>query len=162
MITPGLGLVFWMTLTFAILLFLLAKFAWRPILNALNERETSIVDALNQAKLAREEVQNLKAENDRIIQEARIEKDNILREAREIRDRMINEAKDTAKAEGDKMLEAAKLAIAQEKASAVEEMKNQISTLSLAIAETILKQKLDNKDAQNTLVANILENKNLN
>ena len=77
MITPGLGLVFWMTLTFAVLMFLLAKFAWKPILSALNERETSIIDALNQAKLAREEVQNLKAENERIIHEARIEKDNI-------------------------------------------------------------------------------------
>lgn len=162
MITPGLGLVFWMTVTFAILLFLLGKFAWGPIMNALNERETSIVDALNQAKLAREEVQNLKAENDRIIQEARIEKDNILREAREIRDRMINEAKDTAKAEGEKLLEAAKLAIAQEKLAAVDEMKKQISTLSVDIAEVILKQKLENKEAQNTLVANILENKNLN
>lgn len=162
MITPGLGLLVWMSITFLILLFLLTKFAWKPIMNALNERETSIVDALNQAKLAREEVQNLKAENDRIIQEARIEKDNILREAREIRDRMINEAKDTAKAEGEKLLEAAKLAIAQEKLAAVDEMKKQISTLSVDIAEVILKQKLENKEAQNTLVANILENKNLN
>lgn len=162
MITPGLGLVFWMTLTFAILMFLLAKFAWRPILNALNERETSIVDALNQAKLAREEVQNLKAENERIIQEARIEKDNILREAREIRDRIVNEAKEVAKVEGDKMLEAAKTAIAMEKAAAVDEMKKQISTLSLDIAEVILKQKLNNTDAQNDLVSNFLENKNLN
>lgn len=162
MITPGLGLVFWMTLTFATLMFLLAKFAWRPILNALNERETSIVDALNQAKLAREEVQNLKAENERIIQEAKIEKDNILREAREIRDKIINEAKDAAKIEGDKMLEAAKQAIAMEKSAAVDEMKRQISTLSLDIAEVILKQKLDNKDAQNNLVTNFLENKNLN
>lgn len=162
MITPGLGLFVWMSITFLILLFLLTKFAWKPIMNALNERETSIVDALNQAKLAREEVQNLKAENDRIIQEARIEKDNILREAREIRDRMINEAKDTAKAEGEKLLEAAKLAIAQEKLAAVDEMKKQISTLSVDIAEVILKQKLENKEAQNTLVANILENKNLN
>lgn len=162
MITPGLGLVFWMTITFAILMFLLAKFAWKPILNALNERETSIVDALNQAKLAREEVQNLKAENERIIQEARIEKDHILKEAREIRDRIVNEAKDTAKVEGEKMIEAARHAIAMEKAAAVDEMKQQISTLSLDIAEAILKQKLDNKEAQNNLVANFLENKNLN
>ena len=162
MITPGLGLLFWMTLTFGILLFLLGKFAWKPILKALNERENSIVDALNQAKLAREEVANLKAENERIIQEAKIEKDNILKEAREIRDRMINEAKETAKVEGDKMLEAAKNAIAMEKAAAVDEMKQQISALSVEIAELILKQKLENKDAQNNLVANLLENKNLN
>lgn len=162
MITPELGLVFWMTVTFAILMFLLAKFAWRPILNALNERETSIVDALNQAKLAREEVQNIKAEHERIIQEARAEKDNILREAREVRNRIIGEAKDSAKAEGEKMIEAARHVIAMEKAAAVDEMKRQIGMLSLDIAEIILKQKLDNKDAQNDLVAHFLENKNLN
>ena len=162
MITPGLGLVVWMTLTFAVLMFLLAKYAWKPILNALNERETTIVDALNQAKLAREEVQNLKAENERIIQEAKIEKDNILREAREIRDRMINEAKDTAKVEGEKMIEAARQSIAMEKAAAIDDMKKQISSLSVDIAETILKKKLDNKDAQNDLVANLLNDKNLN
>lgn len=162
MITPGLGLVFWMTLTFATLMFLLAKFAWKPILNALNERETSIVDALNQAKLAREEVQNLKAENERIIQEAKIEKDNILKEAREIRDRIVNEARDTAKIEGEKMIEAARQTIAMEKNAAIDEMKQQISVLSVDIAEVILKQKLDNKEAQNNLVANYLENKNLN
>lgn len=162
MITPGLGLLFWMTLTFGVLLFLLGKFAWKPILNALNERENSIVDALNQAKLAREEVANLKAENERIIQEAKIEKDNILKEARDIRDRMINEAKETAKVEGEKMIEAARNTIAMEKVAAVDEMKQQISALSVQIAEVILKQKLENKDAQNDLVANLLENKNLN
>ena len=158
MITPGLGLVFWMTLTFAVLMFLLAKYAWKPILNALNESETTIVDALNQAKLAIEEVQNLKAENERIIQEAKIE----LREAREIKDRMINEAKDTAKVEGEKMIEAARHSIAMEKAAAIDDMKKQISSLSVDIAETILKKKLDNKDAQNDLVANLLNDKNLN
>ena len=136
MITPGLGLVFWMTLTFAVLMFLLAKYAWKPILNALNERETTIVDALNQAKLAREEVQNLKAENERIIQEAKIE--------------------------GEKMIEAARHSIAMEKAAAIDDMKKQISSLSVDIAETILKKKLDNKDAQNDLVANLLNDKNLN
>ena len=133
MITPGLGLVFWMTLTFAVLMFLLAKYAWKPILNALNERETTIVDALNQAKLARE-----------------------------VRDRMINEAKDTAKVEGEKMIEAARHSIAMEKAAAIDDMKKQISSLSVDIAETILKKKLDNKDAQNDLVANLLNDKNLN
>ncbi len=162
MITPGLGLVFWMTLTFAVLMFLLAKFAWKPILSALNERETSIIDALNQAKLAREEVQNLKAENERIIHEARIEKDNILREAREIRDRIVNEAKEMAKVEGEKMIEAARHTIAMERAAAIDEMKLQISNLSLDIAEVILKQRLEDKEAQNKLITNLLDNKNFN
>ena len=162
MITPGLGLVFWMTLTFAVLMFLLAKFAWKPILSALNERETSIIDALNQAKLAREEVQNLKAENERIIHEARIEKDNILREAREIRDRIVNEAKEMAKVEGEKMIEAARHTIAMERIAAIDEMKLQISNLSLDIAEVILKQRLEDKEAQNKLITNLLDNKNFN
>ena len=162
MITPGLGLVFWMTLTFAVLMFLLAKFAWKPILNALNERETSIVDALNQAKLAREEVQNLKVENERIIQEARIEKDNILREAREVRDRIVNEAKDIAKVEGEKIIEAARHTIAMERSAAIDEMKLQIGNLSLDIAEVILKQKLEDKDVQNQLITNFLDNKSFN
>ena len=162
MITPGLGLVFWMTLTFAVLMFLLAKFAWKPILNALNERETSIVDALNQAKLAREEVQNLKAENERIIQEARIEKDNILREAREVRDKIVNEAKDIAKVEGEKIIEAARHTIAMERSASIDEMKLQISNLSLDIAEVILKQKLEDKDIQNQLITNFLDNKSFN
>ena len=162
MITPGLGLVFWMTLTFAVLMFLLAKFAWKPILSALNERETSIIDALNQAKLAREEVQNLKAENERIIHEARIEKDNILREAREIRYRIVNEAKEMAKVEGEKMIEAARHTIAMERAAAIDEMKLQISNLSLDIAEVILKQRLEDKEAQNKLITNLLDNKNFN
>ena len=162
MITPGLGLVFWMTMTFAVLMFLLAKFAWKPILSALNERETSIIDALNQAKLAREEVQNLKAENERIIHEARIEKDNILREAREIRDRIVNEAKEMAKVEGEKMIEVARHTIAMERTAATDEMKLQISNLSLDIAEVILKQRLEDKDAQNKLITNLLDNKNFN
>ena len=162
MITPGLGLVFWMTLTFAVLMFLLAKFAWKPILNALNERETSIVDALNQSKLAREEVQNLKAENERIIQEARIEKDNILREAREVRDKIVNEAKDIAKVEGEKIIEAARHTIAMERSASIDEMKLQISNLSLDIAEVILKQKLEDKDIQNQLITNFLDNKSFN
>lgn len=162
MITPGLGLVFWMTLTFAVLMFLLEKFAWKPILSALNERETSIIDALNQAKLAREEVQNLKAENERIIHEARIEKDNILREAREIRDRIVNEAREMAKVEGEKMIEAARYTIAMERTAAIDEMKLQISNLSLDIAEVILKQRLEDKEAQNKLITNLLDNKNFN
>ena len=162
MITPGLGLVFWMTLTFAVLMFLLAKFAWKPILSALNERETSIIDALNQAKLAREEVQNLKAENERIIHEARIEKDNILREAREIRDRIVNEAKEMAKVEGEKMIEAARHTIVMERTAAIDEMKLQISNLSLDIAEVILKQRLEDTEAQNKLITNLLDNKNFN
>ncbi|MDO5615444.1 MAG: F0F1 ATP synthase subunit B [Cruoricaptor ignavus] len=162
MIEPGIGLLFWMTLTFVILLFLLAKFAWKPIVNAVNERETSIIDALNQAKLAKKEMEELKADNERIIREAKIERDAILKEAREIKDRIVGEAKDAAKTEGDKIIAAARQSIESEKAAAMADIKTQIGALSVNIAETILKQKLDNSDAQNTLVENYLNKQNLN
>lgn len=162
MIEPGIGLLFWMTLTFLILLFLLAKFAWKPILSAINEREVTIVDSLNQAKLAKQEVENLKAENEIIIREAKVERDQILKEARDIRDRIVGEAKDLAKAEGDKIIDSARQTIQIEKSAAVADIKTQIGTLSVNIAESILKQKLDNDGAQDALVANILNTSNLN
>lgn len=161
-IEPGIGLLFWMTLTFVILLFLLAKFAWKPIVNAVNDRETSIVDALNQATLARKEMETLKEDNERIIREAKIERDAILKEAREIKDRIVGEAKDVAKAEGDRMIEAAKQTIQTEKNAAMADIKAQIGTISVNIAESILKQKLDNSEAQNELVQNYLNQSNLN
>lgn len=162
MIEPGIGLLFWMTLTFLILLFLLAKFAWKPIMAAINEREVTIVDSLNQAKLAKQEVENLKAENEIIIREAKVERDQILKEARDIKDRIVGEAKGLAKAEGDKMIESARQTIQAEKSAAVADIKSQIGNLSVNIAESILKQKLDNDDAQDALVANILNTSNLN
>jgi F-type H+-transporting ATPase subunit b len=161
-IEPGIGLLFWMTLTFVILLFILAKFAWKPIVNAVNDRETSIVDALNQAKLAKKEMEELKADNERIIREAKIERDAILKEAREIKDRIVGEAKDIAKSEGDKLIEAARQRIQSEKNAAMADIKSQIGNLSVNIAESILKQKLDNTEAQNELVQNYLNKSNLN
>jgi len=161
-IEPGIGLLFWMTLTFVILLFILAKFAWKPIVNAVNDRETSIVDALNQAKLAKKEMEELKADNERIIREAKIERDAILKEAREIKDRIVGEAKDIAKSEGDKLIEAARQSIQSEKNAAMADIKSQIGNLSVNIAESILKQKLDNTEAQNELVQNYLNKSNLN
>ncbi len=162
MIEPGIGLLFWMTLTFIILLFLLAKFAWKPILNAVNEREVSIQDALNQAQLAKEEMAQLKSDNERIIREAKAERDAILKEAREIKEKIVSDAKDIAKVEGDKMIAQARQSIVAEKSAAVAEIKNQIGSLSVQIAESILKQKLDTTDAQNQLVENILKQPNQN
>lgn len=161
-IEPGIGLLFWMGITFLILLFLLTKFAWKPILNMVNERETSIVDALNQAKLAKKEMEQLKSDNEKIIREAKIERDAILKEAREIKDRIVGEAKEVAKVEGDKMIAQARQSIDAEKASAMNEIKQQIGTLSVSIAESILKQKLESAEAQSTLVENYLNNETLN
>ncbi len=156
------GLFIIQSLIFLLLLFVLKKFAWKPIMESINEREVTIVDSLNQAKLAKQEVQNLKAENEHIIREAKIERDNILKEAREIKDKIVGEAKDIAKAEGDKMIEQARQSIQAEKTAAMADIKNQIGSLSVNIAEQILKQKLDNDAAQNALVENILNKSNLN
>ncbi len=156
------GLFIIQSVIFLALLFLLGKFAWKPILKSINDRETSIVDALNQATLARKEMETLKEDNERIIREAKIERDAILKEAREIKDRIVGEAKDAAKAEGDKLIEAAKQTITAEKNAAMADIKTQIGTLSVNIAESILKQKLDNSEAQNELVQNYLNQSNLN
>ena len=162
LLTPSIGNVFWTTVVFLILVILLGKFAWKPILSAINTRETNIVDALNQVKLAKAEMENLKADNERIIREAKIERDAILKEAREIKDKIVGEAKDAAKAEGDKLIEQARQTITAEKNAAMADIKSQIGELSVNIAESILKQKLDNNDAQNQLVENILNKSNLN
>ena len=156
------GLFIIQTLIFLILLVVLGKLAWKPILGAINEREVSIVDALNQAKLARKEMEESKSDNERIIREAKIERDNILKEAREIKERIVAEAKDAAKTEGDKIIASAKQTIEAEKNAAMNDIRSQIGALSVNIAESILKQKLEPADAQNALVENYLNNNNQN
>ena len=156
------GLFIIQTVIFLVLLFVLAKFAWKPILNAVNEREVSIKDALNQAKLAKQEMAELKADNERIIREAKVERDSILKEARELKDKIVGEAKDAAKSEGDKMIEQARQSIISEKNAAMADIKNQIGTLSVEIAEKLLQQKLDNTEAHNSLVEKIINKSNLN
>lgn len=156
------GLFIIQTVIFLILLFVLKKVAWKPIMDAVNEREVTITDSLNQAKLARLEVQNLKAENEVIIREAKLERDQILKEAREIKDRIVGEAQNAAKSESDKIIEQARQSIQAEKAAAMSDIKNQIGALSVSIAETILKEKLSSDTAQNQLVENLLNTTNLN
>ncbi|NAW51141.1 F0F1 ATP synthase subunit B [Elizabethkingia argentiflava] len=162
LLTPSIGNIFWTTLVFLILVILLGKFAWKPILSAVNTRETNIIDALNQVKLAKAEMQHLKADNERIIREAKLEREAILKEARQIKDRIVGEAKDVAKAESDKIIEQARQTILSEKNAAMSAIKTQVGELSLTIAESILRQKLEGHDAQNQLVENILNQSNLN
>ena len=162
LLTPSIGNIFWTAVVFLLLVILLKAFAWKPILSAVKTREDNIQDALNQAKLAKKEMEDLKADNERIIREAKIERDSILKEAREIKDRIVAEAKDAAKSEGDKLIEAARQTINAEKNAAMADIKSQIGTLSVNIAESILKQKLENNEAQNELVQNYLNKSNLN
>lgn len=156
------GLFIIQSVVFLVLLFVLGKLAWKPILNAINEREVSIQDALNQAQLARDEMKNLKAENENIIREAKAERDAILKEAREIKEKIVAEAKDAAKSEGNKMIDQARQSIQAEKSAAMADIKSQIGALSVNIAENILQQKLDSSEAQNALVENYLNKSNLN
>ncbi len=156
------GLFFWQTLIFIGLIFLLKKFAWKPILDAVNERETGIKNALLSAENAKKEMQNLQADNQRILQEARLERDNMLKEAREMKDKMIADSKNEAQAQGLKMIEQAKAAIEGEKNAALVELKSQVSNLSVDIAEKLLKSELTNKESQASLIEKMLGDAKLN
>ena len=156
------GLFIWQVVIFVGLILLLKKFAWKPILDAVNEREEGIKNALLSADNARKEMQNLQSDNQRILQEARMERDTLLKEAREMKDKMIADAKNEAQAQGQKMIEQAKAAIQTEKNAAMAELKLQVSTLSLQIAEKLLKDELSNKEAQVKLVEKMLGDAKLN
>ncbi|MCO6481858.1 MAG: F0F1 ATP synthase subunit B [Flavobacteriales bacterium] len=161
LVEPAFGLIFWMTLSFGIGFFLLAKFAWKPILKALHERERSIEDAIGEAKKAREEVAAMKAGNEELLQQARNERDGMLKEAREIRDKEIAQAKERAKAEADALLARAREDIRNEKNAALAEMKNQMGILSIQVAERILKEKLGDQAAQDALLQKVLKESDL-
>jgi F-type H+-transporting ATPase subunit b len=156
------GLFIWQTIIFVGLIFLLKKFAWKPILDAVNEREEGIKNALLSAGNARKEMQNLQADNQRILQEARLERDAMLKDAREIKEKMIADSKNEAQAQGLKMIEQAKAAIESEKNAALAELKLQVSTLSIEIAEKLLKEELSNKESQVKLVEKMLGDAKLN
>ena len=156
------GLFIWQTIIFVGLIFLLKKFAWKPILDAVNEREEGIKNALLSADNARKEMQNLQSDNQRILQEARMERDALLKDAREMKDKMVADAKNEAQAQGQKMIEQAKAAIESEKNAAMAELKLHVSTLSLEIAEKLLKDELSNKEAQVKLVEKMLGDAKLN
>ena len=156
------GLFFWQVIILAITILLLAKFAWKPILAALAAREEGITNALLAAENAKKDMQNLKADNEKLLAEARAERDLMMKEAREIKDAMIADAKSEAQAQGDKMIENAKAAIESEKNAAMAELKNQVSSLSLEIAEKLLREELSNKEAQTKLVEKMLGDAKLN
>ncbi|MEY4432591.1 MAG: hypothetical protein RLZZ44_721 [Bacteroidota bacterium] len=156
------GLFIWQVVIFVGLIFLLKKFAWKPILDAVNEREQGIKNALESAENARNEMQNLQADNQRILQEARAERDAMLKEAREMKEKMVADAKTEAQEQGQKMIDQAKAAIESEKNAAMADLKAQVATLSLSIAEKVLKDELSNKESQTKLVEKMLGDVKLN
>lgn len=162
LVTPEFGTVFWMLLSFLMILFILKKFAWKPILTALKEREASIDNALKSADKAREEMEQLKADNEKIIKEAKNERDNLLKDARLVKDMIISEAKEKASTETEKIIEDARAKIKSEKNAALDEIKNQIAIFSIEIAEKILKKKLESTKDQKDLISDLLDEIKLN
>ena len=162
LITPESGLVIWSLVTFLILLFILRKFAWKPILGAVSDREEGIKDALASAEKAKLEMQNLHADNERILQEARAEREAMLKDAREMKNKIVSDAKEEAQVQANKMVEQAQAAIESEKKAAMAELKSHVAGLSLDIAEKVVRQELSNKDKQLKLVENMLGEATLN
>lgn len=156
------GLFFWQMLIFIGLILLLKKYAWKPILDAVNSREEGIRTALLSAESARNEMRNLQSQNEQLLASARAERDAMIKEAREMRERMISDSKADAQAEGARMIEQAKLAIQAEKNSAMAELKSHVSILSLEIAEKILREELQDKEAQSRLVSRMIDDSKLN
>ncbi|MGZ3866871.1 MAG: F0F1 ATP synthase subunit B [Bacteroidia bacterium] len=162
LVTPALGLVFWMVVTFSIILFVLKKFAWKPILGMIKDREDGIAKALKSADDALETMRELKAGNEKIMAEARNERDAMLKDARETKDAIVAEAKTKAKQEADKLISQARETINAEKLAAIAELKAQVATLSIDIAEKILKEHLSSDDKQRSLVNNLVKEVTLN
>jgi len=162
LITPGLGLLFWMTLVFLVLLYLLKKFAWKPILKALKDREDAITDALSSADRAKEEMKQLKFSNEQLLSEAKNERDNILNEARKIKDKIIEEARQKAAEEAGNITASAMENIRNEKMAALTDLKNEVGQLSLEVAKKILQRELSDPKKQEEFARQLLNEINFN
>jgi F-type H+-transporting ATPase subunit b len=162
LISPDYGTIFWMVISFGVVFFIMAKFAWGPIMKGLKERESSIEDALKSAVAAREEMAALKADHEVIMQEARVERDALIGEARKMRDEIIELAKSEAVKEGEKLIENARKQIENEKFSALDQIKEQVSLLSVQVAEKILRKELSSQEKNDALISDMLKDLKLN
>lgn len=157
LVKPDLGLIFWTAVTFLILVFLLGRFAWKPILKMVKERESSIEDALKAAERAREEMKSLQADNEAILKEAREERERILKEAREMKNKLIAEAKEAAVQENEKVLASARASIEAEKAAAVAALKKEAASLSIQVAEQVLGRELSDANKQSDMISSMID-----
>ncbi|MEO6070867.1 MAG: F0F1 ATP synthase subunit B [Chitinophagaceae bacterium] len=162
LLTPSFGLLFWTLLAFLIVFFILKKFAWAPILGALNEREKGIADSLETAQKVKEEMAHLKAENEQLLAQAREERGAMLKEARETKDRIIAEARDQAKVEANKVIIEAQQAINAQKMAAITEVKNQVGKMVVEVTEKVLRRELSNKEAQEALIKDLVSEVKMN
>jgi F-type H+-transporting ATPase subunit b len=162
LVKVDIGLLFWMTITFGTVLFILGKFAWKPIMKMLHEREDSIEKALNAAEEAKKEMLKLKAGNEQLLLEAREERDALLRDARKIKESIIEEARVKANEEANRIIENARESIQYEKMAAINDLKNQIASISIEIAEKLIGQELENKEKQHQLMEKLLREVKIN
>jgi F-type H+-transporting ATPase subunit b len=162
LVSPGIGLIFWMTLSFGIVLWLLGKFAWRPIMKSLREREEHIDSALHAADTARQEMQALKFSNEQLLKEAKEERDILMRDSRKVRDAMLEDAKIKANEEANRIVETAKASIEYEKMAAMTDLKNQLAQLSIDVAEKILKEELSKGNKQEEYLKRLTDNVKFN
>lgn len=158
----SVGLFFWQSVLFVILLFILGKYAWRPILNSVEEREEGIRTAIGQAEAAKEELAKLQATNEELLKEARLERDAMLKEARDTKDKIVGEAANEAKTEAQRIMTTAKETIEAEKQRALVDIKNQVAEMSIEIASLILKENLSSDASQKELAEKYVKDLNLN
>jgi len=162
LVSPGLGVIFWMLIAFGILAFILMKWGWPVILKSLNEREKAISDSLNAAEKVKEEMAKLKSDNEELLRQAKIERDEILRNARLTAEQIVEDARAKTSVEADRIRENAIENINYEKLKAMHDLKNQIANLSIEIAEKLIKSELSDKQKANDIIARELDNAHLN
>lgn len=162
LITPDLGLIFWTGLVFLLLMFILTKFIWKPILGAVKSREENIHDALEMAEKTKAEMKMLQAQNENLLKEARVERDSMIKDAKETATKMVDDAKNRAKEEAEKVLTSAQLAITAEKNAALAELKTQVASMALEIAEKIVRDELSAGDKQKKMASQLAEEISLN
>jgi F-type H+-transporting ATPase subunit b len=162
LVTPGIGLIFWMLVSFSLVLFVLGKYAWTPIMKGIHQREDTIEKALEAANEAKKEMLKLKAGNEQLLRDAKDERDGLMRDARKVKEKILEEAREKANEEAARIMENARENIQFEKMAAINELKNQIATISIEIAEKLIEKELENKKAQHELTEKLLKEVKIN
>jgi len=162
LVTPGIGLMFWMIVSFGLVLFVLGKYAWKPIMKGIHQREDTIEKALEAANEAKKEMLKLKAGNEQLLRDAKDERDALMRDARKVKEAILDEARIKANEESERILENARENIQFEKMAAINELKNQIATISIEIAEKLIAKELENKEQQQRLTEKLLKDVKIN
>jgi F-type H+-transporting ATPase subunit b len=162
LVTPGIGLIFWMLVSFSLVMYVLAKYAWKPIMKGIHQREDTIEKALQAANEAKKEMLQLKAGNEQLLRDAKDERDALMRDARKLKETILGEAREKANEEAARIMENARENIQFEKMAAINELKNQIATISIEIAEKVIGKELENKKAQQELTEKLLKDVKIN